>query len=103
MVTPNDGRRKWHWVQRRCTKGQTKTPPASALRVALFAGEPAELGGRVDAELFHQLRAVRLDRAQADAKVVGDLLVEPARDDAIEDFAFTRREHRQALARSLRL
>src|SRR5262245_15811968 len=39
---------------------------------------------RVGVELFHDVGAVRLDRLDADAEVVGDLLVQAAGDDALE-------------------
>ena len=39
---------------------------------------------------FHDVGAVRLHRLDADAEVVGDLLVEPAGDDAFEHLRFAK-------------
>src|ERR1700754_3640276 len=48
-------------------------------------------------ELFHDVRAVRFNRLDADAEVVGDLLVQAPRDDALEHLMFARGELAQAL------
>ena len=104
--------RKWQLVQRVCTKGQgrrrhSRAAPVGARgrrirkrrrrvgywplrgRIAQFPRQPAKLGRRIDTQFFHQLGAIRLDRAQSDAEFIGDLLVELARNDAIEDFALS--------------
>src|SRR5215212_9222466 len=55
-----------------------------ALRRVLAERDLQQVGDRVGVELFHDVGAVRLHRLDADAKVVGDLLVQAARDDALE-------------------
>ena len=48
-----------------------------------------QIGHRVGVELFHDVGAVRFDRFDADAQVVGDLLVQPTGNDALEHLALT--------------
>src|SRR6185312_3120447 len=74
-------------IRRACVNG---------LDLALGAERDLEqVGDRVRVELFHDVGAVRLDRLDADAEVVGDLLVEPPGDDALEDLRLARRQARQ--------
>src|SRR3990167_2557929 len=49
-----------------------------------------QIGHGVGVQLFHDVGAVRLDRLDADAQVVGDLLVQAAGDDALEHLRLTR-------------
>ena len=95
-----------------CIKGQCGLPegqPAPRGRgsaigeVSQPLGQPAELGRRAGAELGHDLRALQLDGALGDAQIVGDLLVEPAGDDAVEDFALARGEQGEARPQPVRL
>ncbi len=93
-------RGNWYLVQECCTKGRAGCR-AQDLRRRQSRCSPASLPSSaavVDAELGHQLRAIRLDGAQADPKFVGDLLVELAGNNAVEDLALARRKHRQARA-----
>src|SRR5260221_12691541 len=72
-------------------------------RVALLSGKPAELCCRVDAELLHQLRAIRLDGTQADPEFIGDLLVELADNNPIKDLTLAGRKDCQTHALPIRL
>src|SRR3954463_12785200 len=47
-----------------------------------------QVGDGIGVELFHDVGAVRLHRLDADAQVVGDLLVEAAGDDSLENLSF---------------
>src|SRR5262249_42153130 len=60
-------------------------------------GHPDQVGHGVGAHLFHHAGSVHLHRLLADAELPGDLLVEPAGDDELEDFGFALREVGQAL------
>ncbi len=64
--------------------------------VAQALGETAELRRGADAQLGEHLGAVGLDRAFGDPQLAGDLLVEPAGDDELEDLALARGERREA-------
>src|SRR3954463_8756383 len=86
-------------ASRRDTKraGVSRTWRRSSGRcVVPLPGKHAEFAGRRYAQLDHQLRAVRFDGAQTDTELIGDLLVEFARDDAVEDVMFARRQHLQS-------
>jgi len=50
-------------------------------------GDAESLGQAVDAQLAHQIRAVNLDRARADAQIVGDRLVGETLGKAVENVA----------------
>src|SRR3569833_1393788 len=53
------------------------------LRRVLAERDLEQVGHRVRVELFHDVGAVRLHRLDADAEVVGGLLVRPAGGDAL--------------------
>src|SRR5881394_2729466 len=58
-------------------------------------GDLQEIGDGVGVELFHDVGAVRLDRLDADAEVVGNLLVQAPCDDALEHLRLARGQARQ--------
>ena len=74
-------------------------PSAESRRSGLGRGLPQrdleQVGHGVGAELFHDVGAVRLDRLDADAQVVGDLLVQAAGDDALQHLGFAGGQARQ--------
>ena len=55
-------------------------------------GNLEQVGHGVGVELFHDVGAVRLHRLDADAQVVGNLLVQPAGDHQLEDLPLARAE-----------
>ena len=75
---------------------RAKVAVASFRRSRAFARHPAKFRGRRHAELLHHLRAMRLHGAKTDAEIIGDLLVEHAGDDPLENRQFPRREQIQA-------
>src|SRR2546425_8253764 len=81
--------------------GVFRTPSVGC--VALLSGEHAELGRRGDVQLDHQLRAIRLDGAKPNPEFIGNLLVQLAGDDAIEDLTLPGSKHGQARTLSMSL
>src|SRR6478736_4607543 len=82
--------KKGRWWQR---------PLACASRSGFSRGRAErdleEVRDGVRVELLHDVGAVRLDRLDADAEIVGDLLVEAAGDDALEHLRLARGEARE--------
>jgi hypothetical protein len=58
--------------------------------MAQLLGLPGEAGYRDRAELRHYVGTVRLDSAFRNSEFIGDLFVELAGDDAIEDLTLAR-------------
>jgi hypothetical protein len=55
-----------------------------------FLAQLRQGGHRSDAQLGHDRLAMDLDSALVDAEIPGDLLVEPATQDVVEDLALAR-------------
>ena len=75
------------------------TPPPPRCRVAVSAGvradntvcecEHHELGACLELELAHDVRAMRIDRADGDEELRGDLLVRVAEREQMDDVALS--------------
>ena len=81
---------------------QRRRPPDSVGQLSQLLGQPAEFGRRGNAQLRHELRAMQLDGAFRDLQLFGDLFVELAGDDTLEDGQFAGRERSKARAQPLR-
>lgn len=97
IVAPARLRNNWTKGKDICPKGQFGLAGPlkqyqSGRRVPKLLCQSPEFRCRLHAELFHQLRALRLDRAFTGSKLIGNLLVELAGHHTIEDLALAGRE-----------